>query len=74
MIGDGTTYLIAQTEHTFYFYDSNGWEFIPFGEIGGAGDNRYINRSCFVMWRSPRNETETPQIVVGFNFKSYRND
>jgi len=54
----------------------NSWEFIDRCHIWG--DHWERNRSndgiirigirvCFVLWRSPRNEMETPQIVAGFN-------
>lgn len=68
-----TTYAIVQTEHSFYYYDSNGWQSVPFCPIvlmptkPGKGSQRV----CFLLWRSPRNETETSQIVAGFNFKDY---
>ncbi len=67
MIQTGPTVAIVQTEHTFYYYDSNGWEFLPYCVLG---IDMYIDRACFILWRSPRNETETPRIVAGFNFKS----
>lgn len=28
---------------------------------------------CACLWRSPRDETETPKIVAVFNFKKYHN-
>lgn len=68
-----TARAIIQNDNAFFCYDSNGWEYrsccpivlMPTKPPKGS------QRVCFLLWRSSRNETETPQIVVGFNFKDY---
>jgi len=58
------TEAIAQTEHTFYYYDSNGWEFIPYcdilSEYWGSG------KVCFVLWKKGKPRRRA---IARFNFK-----